>query len=190
MGSGGGGILPSEYQQVEYLESTGTQYIDTGIYLTNTDIIKCIFEIVEVSGALGGIYGAFDTNKYYQLVIRNPIQLRVGTTANQVGSTNVITNQIYETIAQNGIYTQNNIDYIFTSSEAFTLSQSCYVFARNNNGQVLNTFSKIYSFEIVNKCIFIPCYRKSDTEPGMYDTVNNVFYTNAGTGSFIVGNDV
>lgn len=23
--------LPSEYQEVEYLESTGTQYIDTGV---------------------------------------------------------------------------------------------------------------------------------------------------------------
>ena len=36
----------------------------------------------------------------------------------------------------------------------------------------------------------IPCYRKSDNEPGMYDTVTGTFYTNSGTGSFTVGNDV
>ena len=27
--------LPNEYQEVEYLESTGTQYIDTGYAFTN-----------------------------------------------------------------------------------------------------------------------------------------------------------
>lgn len=37
---------------------------------------------------------------------------------------------------------------------------------------------------------FIPCYRKSDLVAGMYDRVNGVFYTNAGTGEFIVGPDV
>ena len=31
------GNLPSAYQQVEYLESTGTQYIDTGV--TPSDLI-------------------------------------------------------------------------------------------------------------------------------------------------------
>lgn len=36
----------------------------------------------------------------------------------------------------------------------------------------------------------IPCYRKSDGEIGMYDTINNIFYTNFGTGSFLKGNDV
>ena len=35
-----------------------------------------------------------------------------------------------------------------------------------------------------------PCYRKSDNEPGMYDIVNGVFYTNEGNGKFIVGEDV
>lgn len=52
----------------------------------------------------------------------------------------------------------------------------------------------VYGFQIFHLgsliLNFIPCYRKSDNEPGMYDTVNNVFYTNAGTGTFIIGNDV
>ena len=32
---------------------------------------------------------------------------------------------------------------------------------------------------------FIPCYRKSDKEVGLYDLVNSIFYTNAGTGTFL-----
>ncbi len=34
---------------------------------------------------------------------------------------------------------------------------------------------------------FIPCYRNSDNLAGVYDLVNNVFYTNQRTGNFIVG---
>jgi len=36
----------------------------------------------------------------------------------------------------------------------------------------------------------VPCYRKSDNKPGMYDKVHNTFYTNVGTGDFTVGPDV
>ena len=32
----------------------------------------------------------------------------------------------------------------------------------------------------------LPCVRKSDSKPGMYDTVSKTFYTNAGSGEFIV----
>lgn len=34
---------------------------------------------------------------------------------------------------------------------------------------------------------FIPCYRNSDNEVGLYDLVNNAFYTNQGTGEFTYG---
>lgn len=36
----------------------------------------------------------------------------------------------------------------------------------------------------------IPCYRTADKVAGMYDVVNGVFYTNNGTGTFVVGGDV
>ena len=37
---------------------------------------------------------------------------------------------------------------------------------------------------------FVPCYRKSDEKVGMYDLVNNVFYTNEGSGEFEKGNNI
>ena len=50
-----------------------------------------------------------------------------------------------------------------------------YVTVSANDGVVLN---------------LIPCYRKSDGEIGMYDTVSQTFFTNAGTGTFAKGADV
>ena len=37
---------------------------------------------------------------------------------------------------------------------------------------------------------FVPCYRKSDGEIGMYELVSDTFFGNAGTGSLIKGDDV
>jgi hypothetical protein len=36
----------------------------------------------------------------------------------------------------------------------------------------------------------IPCYRKNDSVIGMYDIVNDTFYTNSGTGAFLKGANV
>lgn len=45
-----------------------------------------------------------------------------------------------------------------------------------------------FFFYALNKKIYYN--KKGDNEPGMYDLINNTFYTNTGTGTFIVGNDV
>ena len=37
---------------------------------------------------------------------------------------------------------------------------------------------------------FIPCYRKSDNVIGMYDLVEEKFYTNQGNGEFLKGRDI
>lgn len=37
---------------------------------------------------------------------------------------------------------------------------------------------------------FIPCYRKLDNVAGLYDMVNDEFYTNIGTGTFTLGPNV
>ena len=62
-----------------------------------------------------------------------------------------------------------------------------------------NDFRLFASARVYNLCVknndtllgnFIPCYRKSDNEIGMFDTVSQTFYTNQGTGTFLKGDDV
>jgi hypothetical protein len=71
------------------------------------------------------------------------------------------------------------------------------LFTRNPNGGnlTLEVFNgKIYcckfykDYKIIRD--FVPCYRTTDRVAGMYDLVSGVFYTNAGTGEFIVGAEV
>jgi hypothetical protein len=57
------------------------------------------------------------------------------------------------------------------------------------NGQVQKII--VYGGAQSNKVDFelYSVYRKADNKPGMYDIVNGGFYTNKGTGEFIVGPD-
>ena len=211
-------LLPDEYQQVEYIESTGTQYIDTKIYpYRTTTVIKFeITKIIDSGGAsnyLAGCYNIND-NRYYigRIYIGN----------GELSSANRFNNytKLIDNSANSGIheiiYNDDNNCVIFdgvikgTFSDLTTQSQySFYLFGRNSPeiGFAEASASRIYSCKLVDKTLqknlknFIPC--KSTTTvtnadgnivpantKGLYDTVEGKFYTNQGTGEFIAGPDV
>lgn len=183
--------LPIEYQEVEYIESSGTQYIDTNVSLSSSDTVKCKFEITAGTYSWAdAIYGCSNGTAFFVLLMRSPTQARVGTSSNQASSTNYSLNTIYDTSLTNGTYIENGTTYTFTPHTGFTNLPSCYVMFRNQSGEPVPVSAKVYSFEIVGKFNGIPCYRKADNEIGMFDTVNGVFYTNAGSGTFLKGSDI
>ena len=53
---------------------------------------------------------------------------------------------------------------------------------------------KLYSLQRYKQGVLtlnlVPCYRVSDGVIGLYDTVSETFFTNAGTGTFSKGSDV
>lgn len=190
----GGSRLPAEYQEVEYIQGSGTQYINTGISLTSEDTVKCKFEVLETPTSWKeAIYGAMENiggnNKFFVLLMRSPNTARVGTGSNQATSTNLQLNTVYDTTLSNGTYIENGTTYTFTAAASFSLTNTCYVMSRNQTSYT-PIVAKLYSFEIVGKFNGIPCYRKADGVIGMYDTVSETFFTNAGTGTFLKGNNV
>ena len=50
---GGSSGLPSEYQGVEYLQSSGTQYIDTGVVLDDTMTIRIKYDFIRAGFVFG-----------------------------------------------------------------------------------------------------------------------------------------
>lgn len=183
--------LPNGYTRLEYIESTGTQYIDTGIKGSQTTscLIKNNFN--ELSGTQ--IFGAYGFPKRFHYgIVDNQVYMPTVTNGTTTEHTFQANTNVHTYFLSPNLYKYDNQE-IAEGNFDFP-KMNFYLFARNNNDSVANYCkSKLYfaKFYDNNTLIrnFIPARRNSDNELGLYDTVNDVFYTNQGTGSFIAGNE-
>ena len=210
----GMGVLPGAYQRVEYLESTGTQYIDTGAPVSYGCVITIAFNTYKLNTSDNNIqYGWRYSGGYNgpsQLYLNangdfgNKVVV-IGVSAFGTGSNDwfsidadntVVLDSLFSTIQVNGQDVTSGKYYNFDRGAAFDANGSSrynpFLFALNNIGtpSAFSKYTRIYKYtveqngkRVVN---FIPCIRKSDSKPGMYDTVSKTFYTNAGTGEFVI----
>ena len=210
-----GHLLPDKYQQVEYIESTGTQYIDTKIKNDmNFGYIESRFQITSTNETRYYIFGCYSERgaNRLQFSFSNPYFIGIG---NNNSYTNSLVNEKIGTklVTVKLTTTQCIVDdeVIFTGSGYTTTTNNIniLIFGCNNtqgDSAFLAKDTRIYSFYIYNyenELIrnFIPCYstttvtdvdgieRPKDTI-GLYDTVEGKFYVNQGSGTFEKGNDV
>lgn len=197
--------LPSAYQEVEYIESTGTQYIDTGvpsneIYEINGDI--------EYTTIAGQYFGTYDFDGSKNTAFACGIRANGNSALNLVNQSNLTelssatTNRFRFTVSVLlGKYLYEKDMATFTAAYP-TSTANFYLFARFNANTtppaIDSSFMcsmKVYrmAFKDRDNLIshdFVPCYRIADNEIGMYDLVSKTFFTNDGTGTFIKGADV
>lgn len=204
--------LPSEYQQVEWIGATGTQYINT-LFPADVDVsISINFAINNDATSDCFICGSRKGANHTQLTIRwrTSNKIWVVTPRNNNLGDNSCNQEIAittpkETFMQvdvkcddmsNEIYIDNELKFSNTDIKtAFSNGNTIFLFACNlNGGSELKSKAKIKSCQLfkgnTKERDFIPCYRKSDNEIGMYDTVTQTFYTNAGSGTFTKGGDI
>ena len=187
--------LPDAYQEVEYLQSSGTQFIDSG-YAPNGNS-KVIFDSILGVGSVSSDIRQgrhADGQRLSLALVSSKLEFAIGgylsvnyNTANQ--------RHTYELDVPSRQGKMDGTTLATFSASSWTSQQTLYFFARHMSsgqdglGNVRNYSVEVYEQgQLVRQ--YIPCYRKSDDEPGMYDTVNDVFYTNIGTGTFIVGSDI
>lgn len=188
--------LPSEYQEVEYIESTGTQYIDTGYKANNNSGIEIEVSDMAVTGQYVAIFGARENNlnQFWCFFTQNTHIIRARYN-NQVSTGVPINNYTKINLDKNKLFVNDELKFEFEKQD-FSCNYDIYLFCVNNLGSVqyLNNSVRIYSCKIYdnNNLVrdFVPCYRKSDNVIGMYDLANNIFYTNSGTGDFLKGADI
>ena len=194
-------ILPDEYQQVEYIESTGTQYIFIGkVGISNVTAEIQYPNYPTVGSVNGGMDGSGNKGRLSIGIDRGSLTYFFGFGDKAVGSQ--VSGDSKKHTYNLNISNDNNkiaelfVDNIFIYSQtANNLSNPLYftLFAYTGWGQITpNQFAscRIYNFLLEGQMELYPCYRKSDNEIGMYDIVEGRFYTNQGTGEFIAGPEV
>lgn len=188
---GGGSSLPEGYRQLTYIESTGTQYIDTGFKPNqNTRAILSAYNLSESSGWL---FGAWDSNGTKQFASNATMSnnYRYGTQTKQIATLPV---GKFEVELNRNKYNFNGTEGTLTA-ETFSCSHNMYLFAINAGGTVGNAklTGKVFKFEVYDNDVlvrdFIPC-RNPSGDVGLYDLVTKQFFGNSGTGVFLQGEAV
>lgn len=179
--------LPSEYQRLEYIESTGTQYIDTGIKGNDSTRIKVSLKMKSQASTVIPFGDFTDTSKAITCNIGSSNSPRSRWGSDSVVKKFELTTNTYYNLdfSENGFYI-NGINKWTPVENTFTTNDNIHLFIAT--GSTNGLYGYIYECKIYDNDIlirnFIPCMRNSDNEVGLYDTVGEQFYTNAGTGKF------
>ena len=182
-------LLPDAYQEVEYIEGDGSQWLGEFTTINGTevdgDLTVCYkfqatvhdramyFSTIESTLSAGQAYSLGYTGATGPLYIRwNQIaNSTTEVTGYQVGD-------IVEVTRTNNVQTMLKKYSLFTHGSSSSLSWK---------GRIYKYWLKIDNTYLFN---WIPCYRKSDNAIGLYDLVSGTFRANQGTGTFLKGNNV
>lgn len=185
--------LPSGYTKLEYIESSGTQYIDTGVSNFSTQSTHVILDVDWLSG-LGCYFGCYSSGRSWYVEALQPTKIYSGY-LDGGKSADISTVIGRYTVDKNGVNTNVNGVKIQHPSAGNTASISiCLLACGGSSGASdIADAARIYSCKIYLGLglirQFVPC-KNSSGEVGLYDEVNDVFYGNAGTGVFIAGPEV
>lgn len=191
-------IIPPEYTTVDYIESSGTQYIDTTYIPKNTTKWEMTAQFTENVPQYNGRYDGTTNPVGQRLDIAidipsgadEPVFFLNGGLSNPTNYVADINKHTFVVDMINQIGKIDNNSYPLVTQD-FNSQRRVYLFARQANTIEYKCKMKLYNCKFyennVLKMNFIPCYRNSDNEVGLYDSVNGVFYTNQGTDSFTYG---
>lgn len=196
------------YLGVEYIESTGTQYIQLGEDVDyNTTHLYIDYQYTNVTYSSNYIQGAVYSISYYR-VYSDILWAAFASAGYGLYSYAYSKSSNGERITPNASTSrcvfERNTNGVFFNGEQKSVSQNytpignsttnITLFAMNfGNEQSITMKSKmrIYAFKLGNsegyKYDLVPCIRKVDRVAGLYDVINKKFYTNVGTGNFVVG---
>ena len=187
-------VSESMIQRLRYVESTGTQYIDTRISANGCKpVVRMNYQMTDTTDNKY-VFGAWNGSSGTAIgLYQSQIRFRVAGTAAFYGTADTTKHTIVLNAADG-----TSIDTKPTGSAVRGLADpestlSYYLFARNKNGSADCSKARIYSFvlELDGKTVLdlVPARRKLDGVVGLWDQQTERFYTPKG-GDLIAGPEV
>ena len=201
--------LPSGYTELQYITNTGSAYLNTGVRVSDSDIITMHIENVSTESTvfvpMFGAYTRFNNNTHrlvhYFDGVGKTWQIRWGSGSKnwtKLGAPQ--TNVTFDFVWQNGTQSHSLTDGTDTINSTSELSANTplgeipdiYIFTNNYNGSANGYFTGsigefiLYQNDII-RFDLVPAMRNSDSVVGMYDLVSNTFITSATSVQFVAG---
>lgn len=193
--------IPDEYQEVEYIQSNRTGYIDTGFQFTSNNA-KVSLDVMLTASDSGGrnIFGSATNNdsSWFGIYMKGPLQAGF-----YCGNSNPFDFLFTRNVKKSVSFYRNGNSLTFTNDGSTSTYTVGGTIVCGNNLMIatqppLGTSRvppdvRYYNFVVEQDGSVVrnykPVYRKADTVVGMYDTKNGVFYPPA-EGTFGKGPDV
>lgn len=194
-------LLPSEYQRVEYIANPSNAYITTTIPIALGNTVHVQSLLSAKPSATANVCGGTANSQNRAYVSYSTSNNYVGA---WVGNTNCfpLVSDLYSsvleswtTVPSGSVYfkgknastenekTVNGTTTALTALELFRAGSAGGAFA-----------GRVYFLEVLNgetpTAQLYPCYRIADNKVGMYDIVNEEFYTSSNSTAFTKGADV
>ena len=189
---------PIEYIPLEYIESTGTQWIDSGIASNSNIKFAAKFNMNENTGNVIVGFTINDESRAFRLFNYEGgcwLDYGSGQRLNRINGGALSIGTTYEVEVGNR-YVKNlvtNTNIIGSSAVgAFSYDNTINIFkgyddTSHSSGKIY--YLKIYENDILVRDM-IPVRRLSNNSICMYDKVTDTFFENQGTGTFIGGKEI
>lgn len=178
--------LPEGYTEVQYIQSTETQYVDTG-FKPNQDSRV----LIKLSTSETGSHTVFGADIDW---VDNGFALGVGFThyGKETGTISGLNNgSPHEVDFNKNIISMDGSTVLTMGASTFSVPHNLALFANNRAGGIQEKttmalyYCRIYDGNTIIRD-YIPC-KNAGGAVGLYDLIGQKFYGNAGTGSFTAG---
>ena len=188
--------LPSGYKRLEYIQTNGSQYINTGYIPTKNTKIE--MEFYNSAKSLNAVFGARtsanvnDFNLFASLYNLNEFVFDTS------GVRKIISQKALRNQKISAQVDKITINDITTSTGVANLNceYPLYLFSVNTAGSFHTNCAlcKLYYFKIYENNVLqkdmIPAIRLEDNKAGLYDLISGVFYVDENGGNFIAPNPI
>lgn len=185
--------LPSGYTRLEYIGSTGTQYIDTGFKPNqDTRVEMDVTPLNVVQAQMWCAFGCRANGLYFGLYKASSGNMNLtwfyGSTYSNYFTIDYTARHALEVNKNTATVDGTTKSY---SAQTFQISLPMYLFCDNANGKATSlSAARLYSCKVYDNGTlvrdFIPC-KNANGVVGLWDNANNQFYANAGSGGFTSG---
>ena len=187
-----GGGLPEGYTALEYIQSSGSQYIDTGRKLTQDSDITIDFSIVGEIKRDAGVFGSRESASKNNLTLfqnMDPIVF-TGDFSEYKNHRFSVTSSLERTkIRMNkaGVWVNDILKKSWSDVADFETPTNGLIFdVGNNNWSGNKAVMRLYSYTDGSVQQLVPCLDANGV-PCLYDLIGRTTLYNQGTGSFTWG---
>jgi hypothetical protein len=192
------GSLKEGYTRLSHIESTGTQYIDTGVTGGGNFGIEADVYIGSLpTDGYHGVFGSKAANRDKESTLYYSANLNSWNgsvrTSTSMQDAQLSPNTRTTVSLKGSVFSHDDVSISVSRGNNNTYPVT--LFAVNNAGAVSQFGSfKLYSCKIYTGSTLmrdmVPAKRESDNAIGMYDALNDTFYADAAGGNFVAGREI